>query len=134
MRPFDSIILNEDMPDHGLKAGTQGAIVEAFPDDPGAFLVEFFDAEDTTIDVVPVRAHQITVTLADYSDGEAVAVLNDVPSARLVRGQVGHIRRRTAPGVYEVEFATAGGGSARLVTLHAGQLLLLQWQPAESRP
>lgn len=132
MRPFDAVILNEDLPEHALKAGTQGAIVERFPRSPDVFLVEFFDAEENTIGVVSVHAHQITVTLADYHDGESVAMLNDLPKLRLTRGQVGVIKRRTAPGVYEIEFADASGAAYALVTLHAGQMLLLQWQPAAS--
>lgn len=132
MRPFDAVILNEDLPEHNLKAGTQGAIVESFPRSPDVFLVEFFDAEDNTIGVVSVHAHQITVTLADYYDGESIAVLTDLPRLRLTRGQVGVIKRRTAPGVYEVEFADAAGTAYALVKLHAGQMLLLHWQPAET--
>lgn len=132
MRPFDAVILNEDLPEHNLKAGTQGAIVESFLRSPDVFLVEFFDAEDNTIGVVSVQVHQITVTLADYYDGESIAVLNDQPRLHLTRGQVGVIKRRTAPGVYEVEFADASGTAYALMTLHAGQMLLLHWQPAES--
>jgi len=132
MRPFDSVILNEDLPDHHIRAGTQGAIVEAFSNAPDVFLVEFFDADDSTIEVVSVRASQITVTVADFFDGESIALLRDLPAHRLLRGQVGVIRRRTAPGVYEVEFADRAGAAYALVTLHAGQMLLLHWQPAEA--
>ena len=131
MRPFDAVILNEDLPKHTLKAGTQGVIVESFPRHPDVFVVEFFDAEDNTIDVVSIHAHQITVTLADYYDGESIAVLNGLPKLRLIRGQVGVIKRRAEPGVYEVEFADAAGTAYARVTLHAGQMLLLHWQPAE---
>ena len=132
MRPFDAVILNEDLPEHNIKAGIQGVIVESFPRSPDVFLVEFFDAEDKTIDVVSVHAHQLTVTLADFYDGDSIAVLNDQPKLRLTRGQVGVIKRRTAPGVYEVEFVDGAGTVYALVTLHAGQMLLLHWQPAES--
>lgn len=79
MRPFDAVILNEDLPKYNLKAGTQGAIVEAFLRTPDVFLIEFFDGEDNTIDVVSVHAHQITVTLADFYDGESIAMLERSP-------------------------------------------------------
>jgi len=128
MRPFDAVILNVDLPEHKLRAGLQGAVVEAFPQAPDTFLVEFLDDDDQTIGIVPVKAHQISVTLPDLYDGELVALLQDWPSQHLVRGQVGIIQRRSAPGVYEVAFSDERGAAPRLVYLHAHQVLLLQWQ------
>lgn len=57
MRPFEAVILNEDLPEYNLKAGTQGALVESFPRSPDVFLAEFFEAEDKTIGVVSIHAH-----------------------------------------------------------------------------
>jgi hypothetical protein len=132
MRPFDSIILLQDLPDAGIKAGTQGAIVETYLQADDVFIVEFFDKEGNTIDVVDVRADQMSVTLPDFASGESIALLDHLPAYKLSRGQVGVIRQRTAVGVYDVEFKDTNGTSYAQVTLHAHQMLLLHWQRIEA--
>lgn len=129
MRPYDSVILNEDLPEDNLKAGTKGAIVDAHSQLLDVFMVEWFDENDQTIDVVPVRAHQITVTLADFYDGEQIALLHDLLTYGLLQGQVGTIKKRTGIGVYTVEFVDTEGHVYAQVTLHANQMMLLRWQP-----
>jgi hypothetical protein len=133
MRVYDSVILNEDLPKHSIRAGTVGVIVDDFKSDEGIFLVECFDKDGNTIETVSARADQLTVTLADFHDGEAVALLHDFPAQRLLRGQVGTIKRRTGVGVYEVEFAIDGRTQVK-IPLHAGQIMLLHWQRAELVP
>lgn len=128
MRPFDGVMLNEDLPDYGLKAGTSGAIVEEYQNG-AAFTVEFLDDDGYTIDVVDVRAEQLTLVAADFQPGEQVALLIDLPEQRLRRGPGGIVPRRSAPRVYEVEFADTAGN----ITLRAEQLMLLYRQPIEAQ-
>jgi hypothetical protein len=129
MRPYDSVILNVDLPQYNIKAGTVGAIVETLSEADGAYLVEFFDKDHQTIDVVDVTAAQITVTLPDYFEGEQVALMTDLPHHNLRRGQVGRIKKRTAPGTYLVVFQDYHEQIYAQLTLHASQLMLLRWQP-----
>lgn len=131
MRPFDSIVLNQDLPEHHIKAGTRGVIVDKYERAMDVFIVEFFDKDGKTIDVVDVRAEQMTVTLADFFDGDSVALLGDVPAHHLQRGQVGVVKERVGGGVYEVEFADSDGKPYARATLHANLLMLLHWQPHE---
>ncbi len=56
-------------------------------------------------------------------------MLEDLPEAGLVRGQVGTVVETWAPGVYEVEFCDDSGKSYAMVALKAGQLLPLHHQP-----
>lgn len=131
MRPYDSVILNVDLPHYNIKAGTVGAIVETLSEADGAYLVEFFDKDHHTIDVVDVTATQITVTLPDYFEGEQVALMTDLPQHDLRRGQVGRIEKRTAPGTYQIVFQDSQQNPYAELTLHASQLMLLHWQPSK---
>lgn len=131
MRPYDSIILTQDLSDT-IRAGTVGAIVDTYPHVDDVYIVELFDRDGDTIDVVDVRADQMAVTLADFSAGEQIALLADIPAYKLLRGQVGVIKERVGVGLYSVEFAVADGKPYASLTLHAGQLLLLHWQPAQA--
>ena len=58
-----------------------------------------------------------------------VALLEDLPGEGLVRGQVGAVVERWAPGVYEVEFADNTGRTYALVALRADQVMLLHHEP-----
>lgn len=129
MRPFDSIILTEDLSD-ALPAGTEGTIVERYEATDEVFTVELFDPDGNTLDVLDVRADQMTVTLADFFEGERIALLEAIPKHDLRRGQVGTIRRRVGVGLYEVAFEDTQGSTYAVQTLHAGQMMLLHWQPA----
>lgn len=59
-----------------------------------------------------------------------VALLEDLPEDRLVRGQVGTVVDTWAPGVYEVEFCDDSGKTWAMVSLKADQLLQLHHEPA----
>ncbi len=59
-----------------------------------------------------------------------VALLEDVPSQALRRGQVGTLVERLAPGVYEVEFSDDEGRTYASLALHADQLIPLHHEPA----
>jgi hypothetical protein len=58
-----------------------------------------------------------------------VALLEDLPEAGLVRGQVGTVVESWAPGVYEVEFADDHGKTYAMVALRAEQLMRLHHEP-----
>ena len=54
-----------------------------------------------------------------------VALLEDVPSHRLQRGQVGTIVERLKPDVYEVEFSDDEGRTYASLALRLDQLIVL---------
>ncbi|MGA3099046.1 MAG: DUF4926 domain-containing protein [Bryobacteraceae bacterium] len=58
-----------------------------------------------------------------------VALLEDLPEAGLVRGQVGTVVENWAPGVYEVEFSDDDGRAYAMVALRAEQLIRLHHEP-----
>ena len=58
-----------------------------------------------------------------------VALLEDLPEAGLVHGQVGTVVENWAPGVYEVEFADDNGKTYAMIALKADQLMRLHHEP-----
>lgn len=56
---------------------------------------------------------------------DVVAVLEDVPSHDLVRGQVGTVVELLAPSVFEVEFSDDNGRAYATLALPSNQLLVL---------
>jgi hypothetical protein len=56
---------------------------------------------------------------------DVVALLNDAPEEKLVRGQVGTIVEELSRDVYEVEFSDNDGRTYATITLPASQLLVL---------
>ena len=58
-----------------------------------------------------------------------VALLEDLPSEGLARGQVGAVVGEWAPGVYEVEFCDNDGKAYAMVALKAEKLLTLRHEP-----
>ena len=60
-----------------------------------------------------------------------VALLEDVATPQLRRGQVGTIVEHLAPGVYEVEFSDDEGRTYASLALRADQLLQLHHQPSD---
>jgi hypothetical protein len=59
-----------------------------------------------------------------------VALLEDSKDHKLLRGQVGTIVERLAPGVYEVEFSDDEGRTYASLALRADQLLQLHHEPS----
>jgi hypothetical protein len=59
-----------------------------------------------------------------------VAVLEDVPQEGLIRGQVGTVVDRLAPGVYEVEFSDDSGRTYASLALRTDQLMELHHEPS----
>ncbi|MGH9454489.1 MAG: DUF4926 domain-containing protein [Terriglobia bacterium] len=54
-----------------------------------------------------------------------VALIEDLPSRGLRRGQVGTIVETLSPGVFEVEFCDDEGRAYATLALRAGQLMVL---------
>ena len=63
---------------------------------------------------------------------DVVALTDDLPDRRLVRGQVGTIVESLAPDVFEVEFCDNDGRTYALLALKAPQLMLLHHEPVEA--
>lgn len=64
---------------------------------------------------------------------DTVALLEDMPTLQLYRGQVGTIVEEYESDVFEVEFVDANGQTYALETLDASQLMLLQYQCLNQR-
>ena len=62
---------------------------------------------------------------------DVVALLEDLPEASLVRGQVGTIVEEYELDVFEVEFSDISGRAYAIETLNSAQLLLLHHQSKE---
>ena len=59
-----------------------------------------------------------------------VALLEDSNDHKLLRGQVGTVVERLAPGVYEVEFSDDEGRAYAFLSQRADQLLQLHHEPS----
>ncbi len=59
-----------------------------------------------------------------------VALLEDTSDQTLLRGQVGTVVERLAPGVYEVEFSDDEGRAYASLSLRGDQLLQLHHEPS----
>lgn len=66
--PLDVVVLKIDQPEHGLKRGDLGAIVDIYS--PDAIEVEFVTASGRTKDLITVRPSDIR----NVSDDDLVAV------------------------------------------------------------
>ena len=60
---------------------------------------------------------------------DVVALTEDLPQARLRRGQVGTVVEVLAPGVFEVEFSDNAGRTYASLALRAEQLMVLHHDP-----
>jgi hypothetical protein len=61
---------------------------------------------------------------------DVVALTEDLPERRLLRGQVGTIVESLGPEAFEVEFCDNAGRTYALVALKAAQLMALHHEPA----
>ena len=64
---------------------------------------------------------------------DTVALIEDIPSLNLYRGQVGTIVEEYEPCVFEVEFSDLQGRTYALETLQGSQLMLLRHQLLEEK-
>jgi len=65
---LDTVILNRDLPQHGLRAGDLGAVVELYPND--GVEVEFVRPSGETKALVTLK----TADLRSVSEGDILAV------------------------------------------------------------
>ena len=68
----------------------------------------------------------------DLKTLNVVALLEDMPSRGLVRGQVGTVVEKLAPGVFEVEFSDNNGRTYATVAAPAEKLLVLRHEAIEA--
>ena len=61
-----------------------------------------------------------------------VALLEDLPTHGLVRGQVGTVVEQLAPGVCEVEFSDDDGKSYASIGVPTAQLLVLRHETVQT--
>ncbi|MBV9302829.1 MAG: DUF4926 domain-containing protein [Acidobacteriaceae bacterium] len=57
-----------------------------------------------------------------------VALMEDLPSQKLQRGQVGTVLEELAPGVYEIEFSDMVGKTYATVALRTDQVMKLHYE------
>ena len=62
---------------------------------------------------------------------DVVALTEDIPEKRLLRGQVGTIVEQLTPEVFEIEFADVNGRTYALIALQKTRLMVLRHQPAD---
>ncbi len=62
----------------------------------------------------------------DIKPLDVVALLEDIPSRGLVRGQVGTVVEMLGPGVFEVEFSDNQGRTYASLALQGSQFLILR--------
>jgi hypothetical protein len=74
-RVLDTIVLNRDLPDHGLRNGDLGAVVEVY--EPDGLDVEFVTASGRTAALLTLNARDVR----PVGDDDLVSVR---PSRRLV--------------------------------------------------
>jgi hypothetical protein len=60
---------------------------------------------------------------------DVVALAQDLPNEKLVRGQVGTVVEALVPGVFEVEFSDDQGKTYAMIPLSADQLIVLHTAP-----
>lgn len=69
--------------------------------------------------------------MAQLKPCAVVALMQDLPEQRLVRGQVGTVVEILASGVYEVEFSDDSGRAYAMAALPESALMELLHQPAQ---
>jgi hypothetical protein len=67
--------------------------------------------------------------MVDIDMLSVVALLQNLPDQGLVRGQVGTVVEKLAPGVFEVEFCDENGRTYAMASLKSDQLLRLHHEP-----
>jgi Domain of unknown function (DUF4926) len=67
--------------------------------------------------------------MADLELFSVVALTEDLSGKGLLRGQVGTIVEKLAPGIYEVEFSDAGGQTYAMIPVPSALLMQLHHEP-----
>ena len=58
MKELDTVVVNKDIPGHGIECGDIGVIVHTYAD-KSAVEVEFVSGEGTTLGVITLRAEDV---------------------------------------------------------------------------
>jgi len=58
IKEHERVVLTEDLPNEGLRAGDVGVVVHIAPDSK-SYAVEFITLDGETIDVIPLAATQV---------------------------------------------------------------------------
>lgn len=74
LKLFDTVTLKNDDPETGVKAGTEGTIVDVLGNGK-AFTVEFFDEDGNTIEASLYRVHSSAITKGRNSPDSNIADL-----------------------------------------------------------
>ncbi len=67
-KKLDTVVLNRDLPEHGLRAGDLGSIVEVY--EPSTFEVEFMSASGRTEALVTLKEGDLRAV----ADGDLLTV------------------------------------------------------------
>ena len=67
--------------------------------------------------------------MADFESLSVIALTEDLPAKGLLRGQVGTIVEKLAPGIYEVEFSDDAGKTYAMIPVPATLLMQLHHEP-----
>lgn len=67
----------------------------------------------------------------EFKELDVVALTEDLPAEKLVRGQVGTIVHVHTPMAFEVEFSDDQGRTYALLPLRAEQLMVLHHRPLQ---
>ncbi|MBI3406869.1 MAG: DUF4926 domain-containing protein [Planctomycetes bacterium] len=62
---------------------------------------------------------------------DVVALKQEIPTARLARGQVGTVVETLAPDIFEVEFSDDEGRTYASLALRAEQLMVLHYRQTQ---
>ena len=62
---------------------------------------------------------------------DVVALTDDLPELKLLRGQVGTVVEELAPDVFEVEFCDDEGRTYASLALKVNELMVLHYRPSE---
>ncbi|HEX4590389.1 MAG TPA: DUF4926 domain-containing protein [Gemmataceae bacterium] len=72
IKELDTIVLTEDLPNHGLVRGDLGTVVLVHP--AGGYEVEFMTLDGETLAVVTLEPHQVRpVARREFAQARAVA-------------------------------------------------------------
>ena len=71
----------------------------------------------------------VLMSMQTIREHDVVALTEDLPSERLVRGQVGTVVHVYGPDDFEVEFADRDGRTYAMATVGGRKLLLLHHEP-----
>ncbi len=64
MKELDTVVVNKDIPDHGIECGDIGVVVYTY-EDKSAVEVEFVSGEGTTLGVITLQSEDVRLMKKD---------------------------------------------------------------------